>query len=791
MSWTPLADRLIHLPLILAGPILRRTEPDAVTVWLALRLPCRVSLFVYATVQGEGYEIAGDPDYRSPLLQATGSTVPLGQSLHLIALTARSIEGQRLTAGQVYLYDLQFHSQASSHPEQTWTLTEALNSDATPRNSISYFDHQLPSFALPPDDINQLKILHGSCRKAHGAGQDAVAIVDGLIERSCTRANDRPHQLFFTGDQIYGDDVADALLLAVTDAGDTLFGWREPLPIDPTEADASTKLFAQDLKLGQRSQIAEHWAGLTAGLNNKTDRSKSHLLSLGEYCSMYLFTWSPVLWSSLPPGREVYPTPRRAKQWDKELQHLQGFLHSLWQVRRALANIPTYMICDDHDISDDWYLNQKWCLQVLGRPLGRRVVQNGLLAYALFQAWGNTPDQFEPGTTGEKLLSAACRWSAAAATDRLIESQLAQYLGLPPLDQQGMPQFRAEGDLLILDRHTDALAWNYVVRSQCHEVLVLDSRTWRGYPADQENYTPPVLLCPSAFDRQLCQPLQQSAASIQATLVIAPTNLFSLQLIDQIQHWNLKQGKTFGNDVGDAWNINRYALARLLRTLFRYRDQVIVLSGDIHYGSTVRVSYWSHEEGAKPEQIQEKSRLLAQLTSSALKNVEWKTMIIHSKLKSLLPERSSYWIGWNHPLKLHRVHPPIRNHDLSSSPNWHFRVDWLKRPSSQVAWMRSSLFSSPVKGWKRLWHWLVQKLWNNRWLQEGNEVIGLSNIGLVQFHQFETDSSRNAGSSSSGKTEKAVSHHLYWYAPWQPYPVVFTSFFVPLDLEETTHEMRE
>ncbi|MEW6738076.1 MAG: hypothetical protein AB1489_42770, partial [Acidobacteriota bacterium] len=37
MGWKPLKDRLNDLPLILAGPILRHTTEDSVTVWLALK----------------------------------------------------------------------------------------------------------------------------------------------------------------------------------------------------------------------------------------------------------------------------------------------------------------------------------------------------------------------------------------------------------------------------------------------------------------------------------------------------------------------------------------------------------------------------------------------------------------------------------------------------------------------------------------------------------------------------------------------------------------------------------
>ena len=41
-------DRIKDLPLLLAGPILRHTESNAVTVWVALKAPRTVTLKVYA-----------------------------------------------------------------------------------------------------------------------------------------------------------------------------------------------------------------------------------------------------------------------------------------------------------------------------------------------------------------------------------------------------------------------------------------------------------------------------------------------------------------------------------------------------------------------------------------------------------------------------------------------------------------------------------------------------------------------------------------------------------------------
>ena len=48
MAWVPLSERFDILPLVLTGPILRRAEPGAVTVWLALKEARTVTLRLYS-----------------------------------------------------------------------------------------------------------------------------------------------------------------------------------------------------------------------------------------------------------------------------------------------------------------------------------------------------------------------------------------------------------------------------------------------------------------------------------------------------------------------------------------------------------------------------------------------------------------------------------------------------------------------------------------------------------------------------------------------------------------------
>ncbi len=841
MSWTPLSHRIHHLPLILAGPILRRTESRAVTVWLALKAPRQVKLKVYSTKGGTG-EIVD-----RLLLQGENSTVQLGEYLHVVAVTAIAIDYNFLTSGQIYAYDIEFADRpepsgvpgVENERENLISCLWPADPDVSPLGpqTISYFAHQLPTFALPPKDLNYLRIVHGSCRKPHGGGRDALPILDSSISEFANMANFRPHQLFLTGDQIYGDDVADPMLWALTDAGDALLGWKENLPLmeaqikdnlctsipknpkkgndfcQPRENFPESQFQQQaeakykykkpvDLKPGTRTDIARDFGGFTAMLVNKPDNAKSHLFGLGEYYAMYLLVWSPVLWCDrFPKGKDVCENVKQAKVWDREAFELESFSRNLWRVRRAIANIPTYTICDDHDVSDDWYLNREWCYRVLGKPLGRRVVQNALLAYTVFQAWGNTPTQFDAGKVGNKLLTSATKWSESAGSDDLAWQKVSGYLGIPRIDiETGLPKFKLDEDVLILDRDDEVLDWHFTVRSFKHEVIVLDTRTWRGYPTENA-IDPPMLLTHKGFEEQIKKPLRETDLlnatgefEIEATLVVLPTNLVGLWIIDAVQKWDVEHGKVFNSDAGDAWNFHELAFVKLLAEFFKQRTRVIVLTGDIHYAAAVRLSYWSdcHFGDSRPnieplKDVNSQSSLqysvLAQLTASALINEEWKTHLIHTKIKSLLPERSHERLGWNEPLELVKISrfgrkkaiaAAVRN--KQSLPDWGYRIDWMKRQKARVFLQHTgeglSSKSAKLSLWQRLWQ-ILSLLWQNRWLQEGDEIVGYSNIAIVSF-QWPAD----------GDGEKAVMQSVYWRPLWASDSVVYSQYFVSLALDE-------
>ena len=56
---------------------------------------------------------------------------------------------------------------------------------------------------------------------------------------------------------------------------------------------------------------------------------------------------------------------KRPKSLRTGFKILQEFHRTLPKVQRALANVPTYMILDDHDVTDDYFLNPMWRDRVL------------------------------------------------------------------------------------------------------------------------------------------------------------------------------------------------------------------------------------------------------------------------------------------------------------------------------------------------------------------------------------------------------------------------------------------
>ncbi len=665
MAFVKLADRLANnaIPLLICGPILRRVTSSAVTVWLVTRESAAVTLTV--TQAGS----------TSALLTSSGvnqgKTIGVGSNLHIVAVTARGAAGT-LKEGVVYTYNLSFAFVQSG----TKSLADAAGV-APALAEFVYAPYTLPSFVLPPSDLQKLRIMHGSCRKPNGGGADALAILNDLIASTASNASGRPHQLFMTGDQIYADEVADILLFMLIDASDTLLGWTEMLPAQPYDFDKrlNTSDKSSVLLPGTRQYIIQA-AGFT------TDDTRSHLMALGEYLTMYLFAWSPVLWpATLPVSGDLTIPPRGGAApfalggfndgstgtpplWDKQQVTVQNYADALPDVRRALANIPSYMICDDHEITDDWNMTRDFCERVYGTPLGLRVVQNGLTAYAVCQAWGNTPEQFEDEaqpppdrgkTAGRQLLElldntdAASYGINAAKMQPLVAVHDAATLAAQapkPTDSYGVyhDPGRQSGLFGYMVNDT-SLNYYYSVEGPSHQVIVTDTRTSRSWSTPGKMVHPDLL----AEDDMAYQIDQAPDLKGRLQLVIVTTNMPPIppfrvaeSVLPQVD-----SSKIYGSDLYDSWKVpgasfdrmvlhltNRLPLTGTTRT-----GIVIVLSGDVHTSFASRYQYWATKRfDDSTATANGGSAVFAQLVASPFKNESVDTRGQHTDGYGYIPK---------------------------------------------------------------------------------------------------------------------------------------------------------
>jgi hypothetical protein len=605
-------------PLLICGPILRRVTPTAVSVFVATSAPCTVEILLSTG----GRQVAASP--------AT-ATRTIGALLHVTVVTAVIPEANALTPDVVYAYDVRMTPTAPPEPPVTLADQPSLLTGSRP---LGYKPGLLPTFSLP-NGQQYLHIVHASCRKPHGGGPDALAITDSLIAgahdnqwiaNTAEDARRRPHQLLLTGDQIYADDVAVSLLPVLIDVGGLLLGEvvKERFPGNVVMTDAAVK--PGPSRRGYLRKNAEL----------SSEAMENHLMYFAEFCAMYVMAWSDELWardgSGLPqldpldPGA-VYPGADKDKEDKKakkralrDRSEILSFAGTVRRVRRALANVPTMTMFDDHEISDDWNLDGRWVASSRTNPATHQIVRNGLLAQALFQAWGNLPDRFETGvgrslfdliTVPAGQLSAPLSATPAAA-DVLLD--------IAPAGPSGADQ---------------RVMWEWTLDGPEHRVIALDTRTHRDYASAGPDKA--GLLTEAEMARQLSA--KKPADPAMLTFVIAPAPVTGHPLIEEALQPLMAAAEGSRSADNEAWSVNRKVFEAVMRRLGEF-GRVVLLSGDVHYGYTNHTAYF----GAAP---QAPARFV-QLCSSAAKNADALTRAIQAI--GFLKIAGRGWFGFSTPI---------------------------------------------------------------------------------------------------------------------------------------------
>jgi hypothetical protein len=692
-------------PLVLAGPMPRRVEPGAVSVFVACKHPRTVRLSVYDGLR---------PDPAGPVAEGEAPTLPLGRSLHVAVVTARP--EAPLRPGAIHGYDLRFRRPAGAEPDDGPDDADLGSLGLLDR--VAYSPDGLPGLVVPPPRLEQARIIHGSCRKPHGERRDALATLDHILEATHADPAARPQQLYLTGDQIYADDVHPALLALCGTVGTAALGWPGPEDL-PDTGDA-------DLTPTRRASTVRHRAGFTGPVLG------CHLMSLAEFYGMYLLIWSEEPWPRDPAGGATLPPGKGGSARSSVLE----FARTLPRVRRTLANIATYMIFDDHDVTDDWNLHRQWRDTVHGRPLGRRLVQNALAAYAVFQGWGNEPAQFAPDRPGGRLLAALASWDGRE--DDTCEAIRAR-LGLPST-RWAMP-----------------VRWDYQVDTPGYQTIVLDTRTQRGFRPGGRGRSAPALLDEHAMRRQLTDRLAARDRKIPVTVLVSASPIFGHPLVEvriQLKRFKFIEWHEQGPAAVDreAWSLHQTAFERLLATLVPF-GRVVILSGDVHYGFAGSVAYWDRRDGP------ERRARFVQCTSTPLKNEDNRTRLlggvptvvqvpgvlgtrVERLLARLTTPPSVSFVGWSsdpHQRRRHwwgtrrRLSPQVpyvlparlagAHHHLAGEPEWGYEVDFHAdagaeplRPGRSSAFQRRALALRAEHGWSFM-----------------NMIVGRNNLGDVEF----------------------------------------------------------
>ena len=536
------------MPQVIAGPIVRKVTSTECHIWV-----------VTSNADSPTLNLSANEVVVSGNCQRETIRVGKYAFIHLLSFTSSERFEDTARIG----YSLSFSDdaqQASWENEQRGLLYDG-------QSSLCFHYTETPE-----------TILHGSCRKPHFHSDDALAQVDVLHKNAFKKQNDFPDLLLMTGDQIYADDVAGPMLKAIHSVIDRLGLYHEAL--EGAVVTNTNELATHEHGYYEREQLLPQIATNTVlssiffGAKKKpvftSVNAQNHLIGSAEIIAMYLLVWSDTLWADINIDKDGIP-PKYHAIFDKEHEALNGFVKQLPQVRRALAHIPTYMIFDDHDVTDDWNLTRGWEQEVYGNPLSKRMIGNALIGYLLCQGWGNAPKKVAP--------------LIAKVQESMGES------GLNSHDE-------------IIDDLLDFDQWHYRLDTT-PPIEVLDTRTqrWRS----ESNMNKPSGL----MDWEALCDFQHSIIGKESVIVVSAAPIYGVKVIEAIQKVFTFFGKALTVDA-ENWMAHK-GTANVILNIFRHYKtppDFIILSGDVHYSFVYDVRL----------RFRRNSPHITQFTCSGLKN---------------------------------------------------------------------------------------------------------------------------------------------------------------------------
>jgi len=517
----PLAIRL--------GPILRRTDHQQALVWLELQTPGLVRVIFGAATQQKRRPAVKEIPATTQTRHATSVRVG-GRHFALVALDGllpdttyqyRVELGPLPATGPLPAAEADFTDEV--FPRKLPAAVQAAQGKVI---GNAAFDGAPWLFLRTlPQTSERLRFVHGSCRKWPGAdngdGRDPGPDLLDAFQAQWLPQQDWaqwPHFFVHTGDQIYAGDIGAKFGQAivgqrcaavrpgphqVAGGGEIAFGaWagrfaRRFAAQEPPERKDLDELKALRPRVSDRSG---HDLDAVIARAEKARRQEAAFAKMAPPNGAMRNRWRvlnrllwevPVLPADIPRvdlkrglvARQDYRVegpPKRSFQVDypsagevgvhaADFAEYAALYEQAWSTtgtRRALAHVPSYMIFDDHEVTDDWNASDKWLALVHTAQDPLRcwpaTMTDALCAYWLYQGWGNLSPQQAAADPRVQILE-RCRRSGRDALPEL--RQLVHSRAVLP-SAKGADRSRL-------------LAWNFNVPAAGWPFLVVDLRTDR------------------------------------------------------------------------------------------------------------------------------------------------------------------------------------------------------------------------------------------------------------------------------------------------------------------------
>jgi phosphodiesterase/alkaline phosphatase D-like protein len=490
---------------VVCGPIVRRTTANSSTIWVELNADSMVQVTAYPVIGPlpAGRTRGWKPPARNSVPQYT---VKVRGRYYLLL----PLEG--LEPGWVYRYELQ--GIQTDNKREAWHR-EIARLRAGWHGGLLYIDiarsaisSSGPAFrTFPAPGASDFRIAFGSCRKADGGsngpvakGTDVLSLYGSQLAALPDRQTDWPHLLLLLGDQIYADDVDSNVALP---RWKIKRRWLPPL-------DAPEAVMKRD-----RNKFPTY-----AGSRN------FHCSEFEEFAMAYVNSWT----SS--------------------------------NVAKLLGNLPTFMCFDDHEITDDWNITSSWVDQMMDSEWWKDTVADGLIAYWMYQGWGNPLPRDGIKDKRVEILAKA----AAAGGDAFDELRAWFGRNLKPGSADYYYKIDTSPPVLVMDtRHdrTFAKRRSGEHRNENDEIIGENQWTWLKNNIERDG---PVILAMGV-------PFLQFLCGDWMILRLARNPMFNDK--DDMEAY-------FREIDVDWWTAFPNSFAKLAQAMIG-RGPFIMLSGDVHY----------------------------------------------------------------------------------------------------------------------------------------------------------------------------------------------------------------